>query len=191
VETVDLVRVDCALIPDDPLFTAVVEASQAITDEYYYNANIIDTEQFPPHLSLHICTVPRDAIPQITADLAALTAATGLPDLTPIGVEPTNGGYVMLNIEATAEIRAMHEAILDLAATARKGMDDIDKHSSAYIRDTFVPHLSLAKVERSEQAAAAAIGRRTLGTPGIARSRTLDLCDIGERSERWELLARF
>jgi hypothetical protein len=32
VDTVDLVRVDFALIPDDPLFGAVITASQAITD---------------------------------------------------------------------------------------------------------------------------------------------------------------
>ena len=30
----DLVRADFALIPGDPLFSAVIAASQAITDEY-------------------------------------------------------------------------------------------------------------------------------------------------------------
>jgi hypothetical protein len=55
---VDLVRVDFALIPGEPLFTAVITASQAITTKFHCNANIIDATTFPPHLSLHICTVP-------------------------------------------------------------------------------------------------------------------------------------
>lgn len=70
--TVDVVRVDFALIPDDPLFGAVVRANQAITDEFSYNQNIIDENYFPPHLSLLICTVPRDEIDQVVVDLRAL-----------------------------------------------------------------------------------------------------------------------
>src|ERR1035438_349321 len=46
--TADLVRVDFALIPADPLFGAVVTASQVITGEFSYNANVIDARTFPP-----------------------------------------------------------------------------------------------------------------------------------------------
>jgi hypothetical protein len=47
VEKVDLVRVDFALIPDEPLFESVIRASQAIADEFYYSENIIDDKTFP------------------------------------------------------------------------------------------------------------------------------------------------
>jgi hypothetical protein len=47
VEKVDLVRIDFALIPDEPLFGSVVRASQAIIDEFYYNENVIDDKTFP------------------------------------------------------------------------------------------------------------------------------------------------
>ncbi|MGH7927428.1 MAG: hypothetical protein ACREQV_06515, partial [Candidatus Binatia bacterium] len=82
----------------------MVNASQAITDEYYYNENIIDDRSFPPHLSLHICTVPHDGTQQVVDDLRALVERVGQPDIHPIGIEPSYGGYVMLNIERTAEM---------------------------------------------------------------------------------------
>ena len=188
-ETVDLVRVDFALIPGNPLFDAVIAASQAITDEFYYNANIIDAKTFPPHLSLHICTIPRAALSQVSATLEPL-AAGGLPDITPVAVEPASGGYVMLNIERTPALMALHEATLNAAAQARDSLDG-DPFGSPYVRDSFTPHISLAKVDRDDQTEAAAIGRQALSNASSTRSQALELCDIGENSERWSTLAIF
>jgi hypothetical protein len=182
---VDLCRVDFALIPDEPLFSGVIGASQAITDEYYDNANVIDEKKFPPHVSLHICTIPRDSVAQVAESLRALAAS--LPGLLPTGVERADGGYVMLDIERTDELVALHEAVLELAADAREGMSD--KYGSPYIRELFNPHLSLAKVDYRDQAGAVRIGRESLGELADAPTRSLDLCDIGERSEQWEILA--
>jgi 2'-5' RNA ligase superfamily len=186
---VELVRVDFALIPDNPLFDAVITASQAITDEFYYNENVIDDKTFPPHLSLHICTVPRNAVSQLGDTLEAL-AGTGLPDIKPVGVEPSRGGYVMLSAERTPALMDLHETVLSAVAQARNGLGS-DPFGSPYIRDFFAPHISLAKVDRDDQAEAAAIGREALGATVSARCRTLDLCDIGERSERWDVLASY
>ena len=185
-----LVRVDFALIPDDPMFESVVNASQAITDEYYYNENVIDERTFPPHLSLHICTVPHDKILQIGNDLCVLTEQVGLPHINPIAVESSFGGYVMLNVERTAQLMALHEAILELAAIARKGVD-ADKYGSKYVRDAFVPHVSLAKVDGRDLANATNIGRQAFGRCQPTRTRALELCDIGAHNERWDVLASF
>jgi hypothetical protein len=186
---VDLVRVDFALIPANPLFDAVIAASQAITDEFYDNANIIDAKTFPPHLSLHICTIPRTALSQVTGTLQPL-AASGLPDITPVAVEPARGGYVMLSIERTPALMAMHETILGTAARAREGLDR-DPYGSRYIRDSFTPHISLAKLARHEQAEATRIARQVLAGAASTPSQAVELCDIGEHSERWETLAAF
>jgi hypothetical protein len=70
----------------------------------------------------------------------------------------THGGYVMLKIERTTEIMALHEVILELAAAAREGVG-ADKYGSGYIRDSFVPHVSLAKVDCHDLTSATAIGR--------------------------------
>lgn len=185
----DLVRVDFALIPAAPLFDAVITASQAITDEFYDNANVIDAKTFPPHLSLHICAIPRTSLSQVTAALEPL-AAGGLPDITPAGVEPARGGYVMLSIERTAALMEMHETILGTAARAREGLDG-DPFGSQYIRDSFTPHISLAKLARDEQAEATRIARQALANAACTPSQALELCDIGEYSERWETLATF
>ncbi len=186
----DFVRVDFALIPDEPLFGSVIRASQAITDEFYYNENIIDDKTFPPHLSLHICTVPQGKVQQVIDELGALAGRVDLSDINPLGIEPSYGGYVMLSIERTTEIMTLHEEILGLAASAREGVG-ADKYGSEYIRDSFVPHVSLAKVDLHDLTSAAAIGRQALGSCDPTRTRTLDLCDIGPRSERWDILASF
>jgi hypothetical protein len=189
VETVDLVRVDFALIPGNPLFENVITASQAITDEFCYNENVIDARTFPPHLSLHICAIPRDSLSQVTSALQPLAMAR-LPDITPVAVEPARGGYVMLSVERTAGLMALHEAVLSMAAQARDRLDG-DRFGSSYIRDSFPPHISLAKLDRDDQAHAVAIGGGVLGNASRVRAQALDLCDIGERSERWEALASF
>ena len=186
----DLVRVDFALIPDDPIFESVVNASQAITDEYYYNENVIDERNFPPHLTLHICTVPHDKIPQMANGLRALIEQVDLPNINPTEVESSCGGYVMLNVERTAQLMALHEAILELAAIAREGVD-ADKYGSKYVRDGFVPHLSLAKVDGRDLANATNIGRQVFGSCQPTRTRALELCDIGAHNERWDVLASF
>jgi hypothetical protein len=143
VHPVDLVRVDFALIPGNPLFDAVITASQAITDEFRYNANVIDARIFPPHLSLHICTIPRAAITQVTATLKPL-AKGRLPGLSPAGIQPSGGGYIMLAIERSPALMSLHEAVLGAAAQARDGLGD-DPFGSPYVRDSFTPHISLAK----------------------------------------------
>jgi hypothetical protein len=67
----------------------------------------------------------------------------------------------MLIIERTPGLMALHEAILGVAARARDGLGG-DPFGSPYIRDSFTPHLSLAKIDRDDQADAAAIGLQTL-----------------------------
>ncbi len=109
-------------------------------------------------MSLLICTIPRAALTAVTADLEAL-AADGLPDIAAITVEASTGGYVMLTIERTPGLMALHEAILGVAVRARDGLSG-DPFGSPYIRDSFAPHISLAKIDTGDQAGAAAIGLR-------------------------------
>lgn len=84
---------------------------------------------------------------------------------------------------------ALHEVVLELVA-ARGGVDS-DKYGGAYIRDSFVPYVSLAKVDRQDLTSTTGIGRRAFGSQHPVRTRKLDLCDIGSRSERWDVLASF
>jgi hypothetical protein len=134
--------------------------------------------------------VPQGKVQQVIDELGALPGRIGLPVINPVGIEPSHGGYVMLNIERTTEIVTLHEVILELAASAREGVG-ADKYGSEYIRDLFVPHVSLAKVDRHDLTSATAIGRQALGSCHPTQTRTLDLCDIGPRSERWDVLASF
>jgi hypothetical protein len=129
-------------------------------------------------------------VQQVVDELGVLANRVDLPASNPLGIEPSHSGYMMLNIERTTEIMALHEAILELVASARQGLS-ADKYGSEYIRDSFVSHVSLAKLDRHDVTSATAIGRQALGSCHPARTRTLDLCDIGPRSERWDVLASF
>jgi hypothetical protein len=123
-------------------------------------------------------------------DTLQALAGSGLPDINFVAVEPARGGYVVLSAERTAALMDLHEAVLSAVAQARDGLGS-DPFGSPYVRDSFAPHISLAKVDRDDQAEATAIGREALGAAVSVRSRTLELCDIGERSERWDVLASF
>lgn len=181
----DEVRVDFALIPADPLFKSVIKASQAITDEFYYNENVIDETTFPPHLSLHICTIPAGKIEDTVERLRDLASSVELPSLVPLGVNQAYGGYIMLDIERTSEIMAAHEAVLEIAATVRDNPSD--KYGNSYIHKSFNPHISLAKVDRDDISEAEQIGRNSVVDWASldARSQAIDLCDIGMNSEKW------
>jgi hypothetical protein len=189
---VDEVRVDFALVPGGPLFGEIIRASQAITDEYYYNENVIDEHTFPPHLSLHICTLPTNAIEKVIADLESLVAGIDLPVVVPTGVSKSYGGYIMVNIERSAEIMALHESVLEIAASARDNLAG-DKYGSQYVRNAFDPHISLAKVDQEDVSGAERIGQTSSADWNAASSpaQTLELCDIGMRSEQWKQLASF
>ncbi len=185
----DLVRVAFAVIPADPLFDAVVDASQAITSVYVGNQNIIDSKIFPPHISLHICAIPAATIGAVTEALGRL-AANGLPQAVPTGEAATTGGYVMLGIDRTPALLAFHEGVTNIAVQARAGLRG-DPAGSRYTGGSFRPHLSLAKLAREDQARATAIAREVLAGMSSTACQSLELCDIGERSERWDVLASF
>lgn len=185
----DLVRVAFALIPANPLFGAVVDASQAITSVYASNQNIIDSKIFPPHISLHICAIPAVTVGAVTEALGRL-AANGLPEAVPTGAVATTGGYVMLGIDRTAALLAFHEGVTSIAVRARAGLHG-DPAGSRYSGGSFRPHMSLAKLAREDQAHATSIAREVLTGMSSTVCQSLELCDIGERSERWDVLASF
>ncbi len=68
---------------------------------------------------------------------------------------------------------------------------DADPFGSPYIRRSFIPHISLTKLDRDDQPEAATISRRALAGSTSATPQALELCDIGENSEQWKILASF
>jgi hypothetical protein len=178
---VDLVRADFALIPGDPLFSAVIAASQAITDEYYYNANIIDDKTFPPHLSLHICAIPRAALGQVSADLRKLAEA-GLPGIAATTVEPSYSGYVMLNVARTAAWHCTRQswtsphgagkASPPATPTAAPTSVTRSRRTSRWQKSTAMtrPTPPRSAAERSASQAAPQFGPSTCATSGSAAS---------------------
>jgi hypothetical protein len=183
----DVKRLDFALIPGGPLFSQVIRASQSITDEYYYNSNVIDADKYPPHVSLHICTIRVDLLPSLEEEISSIWAESEVSTLKPVDVSPASGGYIMLYLERSEALVSLHERVIEAAATARAGVDS-SKYGNDYVLSDFSPHLSLAKVEADDRRDATAIAKEVLADMPISPVTSFDLCDIGPRNERWDVL---
>lgn len=189
-------RVAFALIPGEPHFSAVVKASAAITAEMP-NRNVIDTERFPPHLSLHICTIPDDRLTRMFAWLGATAPRPELAAPLTLGeLREGTDGYITLDLATSAALRRLHEWVLRAAAIARgypaePGPESArDRYGSTWVRDRFRPHYSIAKVERDDQHDAYEIAAETVTGLLPAPVAAFEVCDIGANSEKWELLYR-
>lgn len=189
------VRLAFALIPSEPHFSSVISASQEVT-VYHDNLNVIDADRFPPHVTLHICTVPSARLPSLFERLErTATQIRLLPDLEPAGLT-TSGGYVTLDIARTPDLMAVHRWTIEAAAWAR-GFEsaegqakDAERYGSEWVLDRFKPHYSIAKVARDEVDPAHALARKVLGDLPVGEAAWFEVCDIGMRSERWDSLLR-
>lgn len=193
---VEETRVAFALIPGEPHFSAIVKASAAITAEMP-NRNVIDTEQFPPHLSLHICTIPNDRLAGMFAQLRATVPYDQLATPLTLGqLREGAGGYVTLDLAITAALQGLHAWVLQAAALARGYPADPgdeperERYGSAWVLDRFRPHYSIAKVDRDDQHDAYEIAAETVTGLLPAPVAAFEVCDIGANSEKWEILYR-
>lgn len=195
-------RVDVVLIPEAPLFSMIISASQAVTARFR-NQNIIDAEKFPPHASLHICSIPTGRLEEFS-ELLRSSAAVTTPVLKPVELKMGSSGYLTLKLEITPEIRQLHNASINAAAHVREkwsednrsqyrryfGEDlrNFEKYGNAYVLQKFDLHMSIAKVEIQDQDEAYEVAQNALGTLTEERASKLQICDIGMRNEKWVLL---
>jgi len=196
------IRVDVTLIPAEPLYSAVINASQAISRQFT-NQNIIDNDTFPPHASLHICTIPKDQL-SIFLDMIDHIVEKSLPELVPVEVIKGSAGYISLGLTITPAIRSLHERILSAAATVRGADYQEDpvrlarlppadrqifqKYGSSFVLERFDLHISIAKVVPEHQARAWKIATQVLGTITSIPTSSVQVCDIGMCSEKWIVL---
>jgi hypothetical protein len=205
-QEVTSIRIDAALIPSEPQASAVIAASQEITQRFD-NRNVIDRQRFPPHLSLHIATIPAHKVLEFLDIVANATEALDrTPMLIPEELEEGTAGYVSLRISITPEVNALHRAVIDATASVRQSEDpelsprvtryapeDQDryrKYGSIYVLERFDAHFSIAKVNWEDQADALAIAERHLADVAPCPAEAMVVCDIGPHSEKWEVLSR-
>ncbi len=200
----DLIRIAIALAPREPLFSAVIHASQEITQRYD-NANVIDAVTYPPHVSLHICYIPRRVLEVLLESVSHL--ATGQSHalyLRGLRVERGSKGYVSVRVSRDTELQEMHQLAISAAASVRDGISEplprsfdsyseLDKanyrkYGNAYVGAKFDPHISIAKVEPEDQGDAYAIAKHILDGVTEAPVEALQVCDIGPNNEKWEVL---
>ena len=203
----DRIRIDVALIPSEPLFSAVIDASQAITKQFR-NYNIIDAEQFPPHLSIHICTIPHDNLSLFSNDAVILNSSR--INLKPICVSMTSGGYISFKVENSTDIHRLHECVIGITAKMRgpgfeeaperkrnywdvKDQKNYAVYGNIFVNEKFDPHFSIAKVDPENLSESFKIAQSML-KPMVGRdvsSSQLQICEIGMHSEKWDTLKRF
>lgn len=197
----DVARFAFVLIPMEPLFSMIIRASKEITDRYH-NDNIIDAHQFPPHISLHICTIQMNAVEDLQHNLTkAAENDVTFPMIETGTVTRGSAGYVGLNVRRTPQLMAAHERVIEAAAVARQGMDEeprpqrrsrpphqndwLKTYGNAFVLDGFEPHFSIAKVRQDDQEAAYQIASELVGCASSVMPSAFQVCDIGMQNERW------
>lgn len=200
----DIIRIAIALSPREPLFSAVIQASQEITRRYD-NANIIDAQTYPPHVSLHICYIPHRSLDSLLESVSDLAAGQSHPlHLRGLRVEKGSKGYVSVRVSRDTKVQEMHESASSIAASVREGISEpiprsfaayseLDKsnylkYGNAYVGVKFDPHMSIAKVDLEDQVDAQAIAKRIIDRVPEASVEALQVCDIGPNNEKWEVL---
>ena len=201
----DSVRVSIAWSPAEPQFSAVIKASKAVT-ALYDNDNMIDATRFPPHASVHICSIPRSGIAELARLILESVGSTPkiLPVLAPDRVIAGSGGYVSVGLEITDGVMVVHESVLSAVAHVRGAdydelpywirqasaadQENYSKYGNIYVREKFDLHYSVAKVDQHDQQAAKAIVEGKLSGLEPVAAAALQICDIGARSEKWEVL---
>ncbi len=201
-DALDHIRIAVALIPTEPLFSNIIEASQAITRQFQ-NFNIIDKNVFPPHACLHICTISKDKLPHFLKIINQLSNTT-FPIFDPSILIKGSTGYISFQLNISPLIRSLHESVLSAALTvrgddyqedparlARLSVADrlsFQKYGNRFIFDKFNLHISIAKVAQEHQDEAFEIAKTILSTPKATPAAAIQVCDIGMRSEKWIVL---
>lgn len=111
----DLVRVDFALVPDEPLFGSVVCASQAITDEFYYNENVIDDKTGVPveAADRNLAALQADMLGAHALGLRMVVCRTGSPRVA--GDYPSAGSGSPWDVDSVG--------LVSLLAALNEGID--------------------------------------------------------------------
>lgn len=200
----DRIRIDVALIPSESLFSTVIDASQAITQQFRNN-NIIDADRFPPHLSLHICTIPKNNLSLFANDV--VLSNSKIVSLKPTRLSMASSGYISLEVEKSPEIYKLHERIINISARIRgSNFEEVPEkkrnywsaqeqinyktYGNIFVCEKFDPHFSIAKVDQENLSASFDIARliiKPIIGIEIPISR-LQICDIGMLSEKWDVL---
>jgi len=205
--TAEVVRIDVALIPSEPQFSKIIEASQSITSQFE-NFNIIDAKRFPPHISLLICKFPNEKIGLLKELFLHIPKdVVRKPPLVTSEIVAGTTGYISLEVEIKPELYSLHKWVIEAIAQLREGFvdeeprwlydysqddrDNFRKYGNMYVLERFSAHFSIAKVNIQDQSAAFGIAKKMLGQLPAVLAKDLQICDIGMRNEKWDVLYSF
>lgn len=190
-------RIALALIPGDPHFSAIIKASTAITASYE-NHNIIDELEFPPHVSLLICTVSSEHLDALRERIGESLPSTACSELMYFHrLRKGASGYITMDLTITETLADLREWALRTVSTAggngESGSQDKiagERPEHLEMHRPFIPHYSVAKVHPTDQNDAYQIASEALSGVGPAPISAIEVCDIGMRSEKWDVIYR-
>jgi hypothetical protein len=193
-----------AIIPGEPLYSQVAEASLAIA-ERCENRNIIDNKKFPCHLSLLLSGSTKKGLDMLADRLAGMHIAS--KRLKALTLQVDQRGFITVAVdnaplmELQQNILPMVEEVLGREPVIRPRLierwHDIPGNRQELIRRfgsykvglDFDPHLSVADVAPALADEMIILAREIITVPTEVPLKALQIVDIGHKNEKWDILS--
>lgn len=192
-----------ALIPSDPIYSEVSQASLAIT-KLCENRNIIDNKRFPCHLSMILAGTSEPGLEFLREDLLRSVPLRKL-NAEATRVYTGSNGFIGVSIRGSdcqefhdSLMRSMkrlmaHETLIRphlkerwprLSPSERASLVE---YGSYHVGNGFQPHLSVAQVDSDELADMTKVAKKTIRVPQSVSFAELQVIDVGHKNEKWEV----
>lgn len=193
-----------ALIPKNPIFTQISEASLKIT-QLFDNENIIDNDVYPTHVSLYLggCNTSQiESVWKILSEKVSDISIVGRVDRI------YSGSYGFMGASVDGEnITKSHEIILGIMEEELKKCMSIRPHllkrfrrlskaqqtalmryGSYHIAGYFRPHFSIAQIDEEDVSAALKISKGVIQIPQDVVFDAVQMIDVGHNNMDWKVL---
>lgn len=158
---------DIVLLPDEPLATRAIAASQLL--EPFGTLFTLKAGEYYPHASLYMCQVAVDDLPKIEQTLQQVAATVGIFELSAVRYSLGQGfavGYVDPEYIVTDELRSAQEAVIAAINPLRAGMresdiakmkdasgvklENLQKYGFPSVGELFRPHMTLTRLKENQ-----------------------------------------
>ncbi len=194
------------LIPTEPIFSNISEASLKIT-ENHKNYNIIDNKIFPTHLSVILTGTNREHSNIIFQKLQETTSEFKCISLTANNIYLGKHGYIGVKCNDNSKLKNLCHKIISTCASFHqkhqvfrphiiKRWDTLQENEKKLIIEygtyklfnNMDFHLSVAMVDSIDQDECFKIAKNTINIPQTFKIEKFQFVDIGHENEKWEVL---
>jgi hypothetical protein len=194
------------LIPEEPIYSEVARVSLEIAKKYG-SKNIIDNLRFPTHATIIISGTTPEHLSSIVDKISSLKISIDT-QAKAVGVYVDTQGFVYVKLQGNF-LTTIHEGVASIVAAelqkevvvrsrVQKWWQELSAVERKYVqiygsyrvKELFKPHISIAFVEPKYSLESLGIAKKLIILPQTIRFSQLQIVDIGEEDEMWDVVAK-